>query len=458
MRWDGLYLYGVVASYAAHLLWMHKQIALSRIVAGHMASVTEAQFWLDVGFVAIYWFVYNIVLFALDEQEPKRRNALLTATLVNGLLFVYTVLMSMGHIFRGSRYLFLFGVGAAYLASEWLARRRQLPTIATVHVLIGLTLMTLAIPLKLTGRWLSFLWTLEVALMAWIGLRYARWTYRAFAMALAFVIFCRLCVVDMWNTRSIEMLGWMIPWRVLMGCIAIGSFGLTAAWYRLKRFQEALNPIESHAFHLYFVAAAILTWMLTALEVNSKWLDTALAFEATGAILLGFWLKDAPVRVIGAIGFGFVGLQLLSTINTWNTWEVSLVVGLLYGISLLYRSSWGERAGAWHNAKHGYSIAASVLLTMLLGLEINKQWLSVAWAVEGLMLVCVGFALRDKIFRIAGLAVFGLLVLKILFVDLAGAETIYRILSFIVAGAILLAASFAYARFETRLIPRQDKS
>lgn len=42
---------------------------------------------------------------------------------------------------------------------------------------------------------------------------------------------------------------------------------------------------------------------------------------------------------------------------------------------------------------------------------------------------------------------------KILFVDLAGAETIYRILSFIVAGVILLLASFAYARFAGKLTP-----
>ena len=46
-----------------------------------------------------------------------------------------------------------------------------------------------------------------------------------------------------------------------------------------------------------------------------------------------------------------------------------------------------------------------------------------------------------------GLAVFSMLLLKILFADLAAAGTIYRILSFVVAGAILLLASFGYAKF-----------
>ncbi len=48
-----------------------------------------------------------------------------------------------------------------------------------------------------------------------------------------------------------------------------------------------------------------------------------------------------------------------------------------------------------------------------------------------------------------GLVVFAVLVLRVLFIDLAGAETIYRILSFIVTGAVLLGASYAYVRFQT---------
>jgi uncharacterized membrane protein len=90
------------------------------------------------------------------------------------------------------------------------------------------------------------------------------------------------------------------------------------------------------------------------------------------------------------------------------------------------------------------------VLTAYLGAEVRHNWLSLAWAVEGLALIGAGFVLRLKILRMAGLTVFGLLVLKILFVDLAGAETIYRILSFIVAGALLLVASLVYAKFSPR--------
>ena len=48
------------------------------------------------------------------------------------------------------------------------------------------------------------------------------------------------------------------------------------------------------------------------------------------------------------------------------------------------------------------------------------------------------------------LTIFAALLLKILFADLAAVGTIYRILSFAVAGAILLLASFGYARFTAK--------
>lgn len=184
--------------------------------------------------------------------------------------------------------------------------------------------------------------------------------------------------------------------------------------------------------------------------------------QAAGTVLLGFLLRDRALRLVGAIGCGIAALVVISamvlatagSMREWSPWAASWVIALFYGLSRLYQArppvDRSESEAKLHDI---YAVAASILLTALLRLEISRQWLSVAWAIEGLALVAVGFTLRDKVFRVAGLSVFGLLVLKILFVDLAGAETIYRILSFIVAGAILLLASFAYARFTGQRAP-----
>jgi len=95
-------------------------------------------------------------------------------------------------------------------------------------------------------------------------------------------------------------------------------------------------------------------------------------------------------------------------------------------------------------------VTASLLLAGVLWHDMPQRWLSLGWAVEGLALVVIGFRLPDKYYRVAGLVMFALLLLKILFVDLAAAETIWRILSFVGAGAILLLASYGYAKFNAK--------
>lgn len=680
MRWDQLYLYGVVASYFTHLFWIQPRIAGGLIVARHFDNVAQEAFWLNAGFLALYWTAYAFVLFALDERDRDRRNRLLTAMLTNAALFVYTVLASMSPVYPEWRYLFVLAVGVFYVCSELLISRKNLPAVKATHALVGLSLIALAIFLKISGYWFSFWWLIEGALVLWVGLRYNRWSYRLFAFGLMLMMMGRLLLLDLWNTMPIAVMSWQIPWRVLIGSAGIAAFGLSAAWHRVPKFREALRPIESRAFHAYFIAAALLMWILTAVEIGGPWVVAVWAVEAAGVLWLGFRLRDPVVRGIGTVGFGVAGLRLMGEWGSWDLWATIGVIAVVYAVSWLYRvmsaskrvglESWaqdsyaiaalliltlllhGQVSSQWvplawlfemialvtlglllrekpfrlfafgfafvvlarllyHNflpfypqesyppvvllglaipwrifvgsiaivafgatafwyrlprfqatlrpieaegfhlhffsaavvlwmlialearadwvasawaleaagtawlgfrlrdkalrlmgaagfgmtalrflgsfgywdfwatvpavvlcygmglsyrrllpspqeegieqyLQNAYIIAASVFLTALIGTEANRNWVSVAWAVEGLALVAAGFTLRDKVFRVAGLCVFGLLVLKILFVDLSGAETIYRILSFIVAGVILLLVSFGYTRWNVR--------
>jgi uncharacterized membrane protein len=70
--------------------------------------------------------------------------------------------------------------------------------------------------------------------------------------------------------------------------------------------------------------------------------------------------------------------------------------------------------------------------------------LSVLWGVIGLASVVVGFARHVRPLRYAGLGLFGVTLVKILFVDMASVPPVYRILSFIAVGAVLLCTSFVY--------------
>lgn len=104
-----------------------------------------------------------------------------------------------------------------------------------------------------------------------------------------------------------------------------------------------------------------------------------------------------------------------------------------------------------HNARVVFAILATVLFTALVYNEASTRALTVAWAMEGVPLLVLGFALRERVLRLSGLALLGACVLKVFVYDLNNLETLARIVSFIVLGLLLLAVSFVYTRYYARL-------
>jgi uncharacterized membrane protein len=77
--------------------------------------------------------------------------------------------------------------------------------------------------------------------------------------------------------------------------------------------------------------------------------------------------------------------------------------------------------------------------------------ISVVWTIYGGAMLTVGIARRSKLLRVMALLLLGLTIFKVFLFDLSSLEKLYRIISFIVLGAILLAVSFLYQRYRQRL-------
>jgi uncharacterized membrane protein len=76
--------------------------------------------------------------------------------------------------------------------------------------------------------------------------------------------------------------------------------------------------------------------------------------------------------------------------------------------------------------------------------------LSVIWTVYGGGMLMAGIWRRSRMLRVMALSLLSLTILKVFLVDLSSLEKIYRIISFIVLGAILLAVSYLYQRYRQR--------
>jgi uncharacterized membrane protein len=77
--------------------------------------------------------------------------------------------------------------------------------------------------------------------------------------------------------------------------------------------------------------------------------------------------------------------------------------------------------------------------------------LSVVWTVYGGAMLTAGIARRSKLLRVMALLLLGVTIFKVFLFDLSSLEKLYRIISFIVLGAILLGVSFLYQRYRQRV-------
>jgi hypothetical protein len=124
--------------------------------------------------------------------------------------------------------------------------------------------------------------------------------------------------------------------------------------------------------------------------------------------------------------------------------------------SALRRAGWPAHAHAIAYAALGALglwIASFEVDRALAGSPMAAQaGLSVVWALYGVALVVLGFARRAKAARYAGLALLTITVGKVLVIDLATIETVWRVVSFFVSGLLLVGTSVLYSRLSPRLL------
>ena len=101
--------------------------------------------------------------------------------------------------------------------------------------------------------------------------------------------------------------------------------------------------------------------------------------------------------------------------------------------------------------------AAGVTQYDLSDLRLAQQLsISVIWTVYGGAMLTIGIVKRSRLLRMMALLLLGLTIFKVFLLDLSSLDKIYRIISFIVLGAILLAVSFLYQRYRQRVAGIDD--
>jgi uncharacterized membrane protein len=240
----------------------------------------------------------------------------------------------------------------------------------------------------------------------------------------------------------------------------------------------------------YLALAATFVAIAVAVTFDGPWVTAGWAVEGAALLWIGLRVRRDWIRLAGGLlltvavvrlGIDLLGPARAGAFVLLNARAAAAVavIGLLYLTALAHRRP-GAPGPADGRLVAALIVSANVLTLLLVTAEITaayqmQQWrsaeaggvvarlelarqaaLSATWAAYGLALVAVGIGRRYAPLRYLAIAVLTVAIGKVFLIDLARLDRLYRILSVIALGVVLLAASYLYQRFTTDAKPAPE--
>lgn len=207
---------------------------------------------------------------------------------------------------------------------------------------------------------------------------------------------------------------------------------------------------------------------LASLAVVIRFKDLSISFWWVTEMLmlfgLGVYYKEIIYRAMGfLLGFGVVLRFFAVDISSSKVYTLGSLVlqhdilagvviaacffamGLLVNMVRVRDSLAREEKDFYFYA---FPSVGALALTTIMADDSPARWLTLHWTLLGLGLLVGGFFLKNRAFRFSALGVLVLACIRIFLYDLAGADTIYKIIVVIFLGAALLGVSFIYSRIK----------
>jgi uncharacterized membrane protein len=397
-------------------------------------------------FITLFFLVFASVSIvssnSTDNTSPRSLNAVIAEILLPlaNAAFVslafYSVLQDSGnHAFLPWLMILL---AATYLG---LMRLPQRKVSAAIHLSLAVVFLTIAIPLKASGHWITVAWFVEGVALVWVAGRVSAGASDEASLA-----------------SSGRVLRLLASGALLLG---LGGLFSVSFWFdsALQRpffnadFATALIGIAA------FAAAAWLSFRAErhSGETSSEWTRLALAC-VVGISIVGMLLS---LREIAPISSG--PLQHAPFINAEFATALTGIASLAAVAWVALRTLRKEASSPFWLLLAGASIIAINLIALLAGVrEIEALWtratvdteadLQRALAVSAFLMVyggallAVGFWRRTAFIRWQALILIVFTIAKTFLYDMRNLSQGYRVVSFLCLGVLLMAISFAYQK------------
>lgn len=455
MRWLKMIFVGIGLTYATHIFWVFKQLRLSVVPVGAM-DVQQAQFWLNSGFLVLYWLLFTVSIYLIRDQNEAEKKQLAVANFSNFLPFFVLAYSRIYYLYPQFKFHFVLGLGAIYALLSLGSLKLKNRWITITNTLIALSLLTFSVPLKALPLNTTFIWLFELPCLFYIGLAFQRRSFRVFSLALALILFIKVLSLDFYSYKTLLIFGHKFLWREFVYFVAAVSSYICVLFS--KRIRNTV-PFDGEAVitNLYSILGTLylttFVWDITP----DKWLSLALALEALTLFAVGLMASDRYFR-----GYSFIILIVMSLhILFWDIWHrfdwqrwvtLTTEVLTLYFIYFLYRvKNFKTTIG---NSEKAFSpvlaTVANLILVVTLAEKVLGRWLSFAWTFEALAIFMLGILVNRRLFRWQAALLFVIVAGRIFFMDMNYDFDLERWARFAVSLAVYYGIYFLYKRLKSK--------
>ncbi len=395
------------------------------------------------------------------------------------------------------------GLAAFYMGHVWYCLVRHILDRELMLSFTALSSFFLAItvPLLLSREWITVSWAVQALVMLWVAGKLNSEFLRHIAYVLYLIVLARFAFLDLpsqYGSANLsdlpfaEYLGHLLERLVMFGVpiasLAMGYRLLTKpggtaslAVDRAADIEGLIRGQRAAKTAVFVMFGMLFFYMHLELNRTLGELFPPLRLPALTLLWLGIcvllvseFAKTSSKPVLGFLIVFVTALFLKLFLFDLHSWAATsqFLYGGPYSVSdaafrlldfgaiiafftfacrLLVRQTHARRAG------HLMGVFSLSMLFLYLTLEVNSilkayveglrsGGVSILWSVFALSLLLSGIAKNIRPLRYAGLALFTVVAWKIFFVDLARLDQLYRIVAFIVMGALVLCGSFLYLR------------
>ncbi len=459
--WINMGIGGLIAVYATHSSWL----------SGHNLP---RDFAINALFLSLYFIIFTALAYTIrkpSEEEaslenfqsvffkiPESYHGILIAAL-NAIFFYglfYSVINANYKIYAG---IFTIIVAGVYLGLAYAALIKNAKELFAIYLTLCTTFITIAIPVQLNYQWITVAWAIEGFVLLIMGFRYNALGLRVFANIVGIIVLVKTLFIDT-GLGAFDIDNILKSTRFFAFLISIITFYASSAMY----FKNKDKPeYESKFWEYYLIGGVLLTTVILMLELNDGWITIAWAIEGFILLLIGFRYNErirVLANIVGIITLvkilfmdtGLRGFDIDNLFKSMRFFVFLIAIITFYASSAMYfknrdKTEYESESEYWKY----YLIGGVLLTTLILMLELKGGLISAAWAIEAIAILIAGFRYELSFVRKVGIGLLLLTIVKVFIFDLAGLETLYRIMSFMVLGAILMGASFLYSKYKDKL-------